>query len=710
MNDYTLEHNGYSDVPYAGESMMYPNPAMEETVYGVSEAGVQQPLYRQAPAAYGGPAPLYRMSEYEVAPRVYRQVPARYGGGPLAGGGPVGPAVYEKYSSGTESVDMSERVKSRCDQLSVILMIGCVVGLFYMLVSSSFEGRIAALSHPLNYHGYACGWDGPVSHLPYVYYPLDPKDGSRLQLLTERPMCVERCPGEEDVAKKAYISISDARAVNVGKSLALVSLLHSVRSPLYATEANSGGYCVPKAGVLRSQLQARVTRATWLRSVASTIVHTAPVCAAAAVVGCVLSYILGVGLVSNPRLFGSNSYLLAAGLLGTHGLRVLLTYPRTQMLPALLCLGATAGLLSTHQVARLRIGRAERLLEGLADMLETRRKEAEMYVTAAQLLLLGVAYSVITAFCFSQTALDTSQAPMIDFTLDPNGGLRIQPLETVARFADRRAFFKLLLLAACGLSIMDCAVTAFRAVCMAVVKHSQLPPATDRSSESGCGRPSCRGAGCEDCAAVQAGAAGLAPAPELGGTELWLGAVQEVCDRVGSVWAVAAVQRATGVCGWVADILAPASPFAEAMDRWNYEGNLVEFAFDSDTSFTRAVQKADAVAATAAAQQSPILALLGTARWATRGAALLVFAAVFVPTHTLMLLLCDLDGGALAPAAQTPLTASAAVAALTAYVARLRLRGLDATADAALYLAELRQCPLAQDEVLHAVRQAADFD
>lgn len=124
---------------------------------------------------------------------------------------------------------------------------------FSLLLLAFSEGSPARLYRGMNYQGKTCGVDPEVADLPYLYYPLDPRETFASVMLGDG-RCVAHCPTEEDVEGGMTISTPVRETTVDSSKTSAVTVEFLLLSPAYASTLMADAYCIPLDPSLRSQL------------------------------------------------------------------------------------------------------------------------------------------------------------------------------------------------------------------------------------------------------------------------------------------------------------------------------------------------------------------------------------------------------------------------------------------------------------------------
>ncbi|CDI85073.1 hypothetical protein, conserved [Eimeria praecox] len=123
---------------------------------------------------------------------------------------------------------------------------------FFVLLAFT-EGSPARLYKGMNYQGKTCGVDPEVRDLPYLYFPLDPRE-SFASIMTSDARCVAKCPTQEDVDNGLTIPTPMRETSIDGSKTSVVTAEYLLLSPAYASTLMADAYCIPLDPSLRSQL------------------------------------------------------------------------------------------------------------------------------------------------------------------------------------------------------------------------------------------------------------------------------------------------------------------------------------------------------------------------------------------------------------------------------------------------------------------------
>ncbi|CDJ52092.1 hypothetical protein, conserved [Eimeria brunetti] len=174
---------------------------------------------------------------------------------------------------------------------------------FLFVVLAFTEGSPARLYKGMNYQGKTCGVDPEVRDLPYLYYPLDPRE-SFASIMISDARCVAKCPTEEDVENGLTIPTPIREtSVDASRTSALTAE-YLLLSPAYAATLMADAYCIPLDPSLRSQIVPALNNTfRQLQFATGSFVNSW---------GCVFGYLFLAVLIS---LVFSASIRLAPGLL-----------------------------------------------------------------------------------------------------------------------------------------------------------------------------------------------------------------------------------------------------------------------------------------------------------------------------------------------------------------------------------------------------------
>ncbi|CDJ41678.1 hypothetical protein, conserved [Eimeria tenella] len=124
--------------------------------------------------------------------------------------------------------------------------------LFFVVLALT-EGSPSRLFKGMNYQGKTCGVDPEVRDLPYLYFPLDPRE-SFASIMLNDGRCVAKCPTEEDVEGGLTIP-TPIRETSIDPSkTSAMTVEYLLLSPAYAATLMADAYCIPLDPSLRSQL------------------------------------------------------------------------------------------------------------------------------------------------------------------------------------------------------------------------------------------------------------------------------------------------------------------------------------------------------------------------------------------------------------------------------------------------------------------------
>lgn len=147
-------------------------------------------------------------------------------------------------------IEPKRRVTDR-NWLAVLAGFFVFCALFVLLAIT--EGSPARLYKGMNYQGKTCGVDPEVRDLPYLYFPLDPRE-SFASIMLQDGRCVAKCPTEEDVENGMTIP-TPVRETSIDSSkTSALTVEFLLLSPAYAGTLMADAYCIPLDPSLRSQL------------------------------------------------------------------------------------------------------------------------------------------------------------------------------------------------------------------------------------------------------------------------------------------------------------------------------------------------------------------------------------------------------------------------------------------------------------------------
>eukprot|EP01055_Gregarina_sp_Pseudo9_P000799 Gregarina_sp_Pseudo_9__798@NODE_150_length_3952_cov_42_171224_g137_i0_p1_GENE_NODE_150_length_3952_cov_42_171224_g137_i0NODE_150_length_3952_cov_42_171224_g137_i0_p1_ORF_typecomplete_len716_score173_58_NODE_150_length_3952_cov_42_171224_g137_i016183765 len=344
------------------------------------------------------------------------------------------------------------RGRKRTDRRISLLFTSCLT-LFIAIIAKLLvtnASYIGSLGRPRNYQGLACGYDSSVASLPFLFVPLDPADGKALRLLPSRALCVSRCPDQTDVGAKAFLDIPEVSLMQDKGKAAMMSLLHSVRSPVYASKPFAGVFCLPEHKVLMTQVHDVFDSHLALfgtRLLAGGLWISAPLAVGALLLS------VGVVWLTTLMLKGSGNVLmvfwLVAGALSSfiYGVQLLvmaitgfsqydadapwtyLVMPQqrncvlvgfTLILASFLIVGWT---LSNWKL----LGQSLQLLETARSLMKTMPAATGLNLLL-QIIAAFTAFLTVFGFLMIQGKLTYNDAPTT-MSLNPNGGLALMPLE-----------------------------------------------------------------------------------------------------------------------------------------------------------------------------------------------------------------------------------------------------------------------------------------
>eukprot|EP01053_Blabericola_migrator_P003407 Blabericola_migrator_1__3406@NODE_1_length_33786_cov_123_788665_g0_i0_p4_GENE_NODE_1_length_33786_cov_123_788665_g0_i0NODE_1_length_33786_cov_123_788665_g0_i0_p4_ORF_typecomplete_len694_score79_76_NODE_1_length_33786_cov_123_788665_g0_i0932711408 len=358
-----------------------------------------------------------------------------------------GTSVYNNAEDFVEATIRRGRVKT---DTRMSIMFTCCLMLFISMLAKqavNHSTTVGSLGRAKNFSGLSCGFDEPVASLPFLYVPIDPADGKALKLMKHRSLCVARCPDETDVGAKAYLDVPDAAFVQDKSKSTILSLVHSVKSPVYVTKPFAGTLCYPDHPALLAQAE-EVFEAqlalSGLRLVAGGLWMAAPLA-----VGAVL-LATGVTWLTSLMLKGSGNVLVACWLAlgalaaGLHGVKLLLaaasgfdhTAPWSYLLMGqqrnLVLVGCIMIIVSFTLVGwmlsnwRL-LGQSLQLAEAVRQIMPAIPTASGLYLFL-QLTASFTAFLSVFGFLMIQSTLNPTQLPT-QLSLNPNGGVEVLPIE-----------------------------------------------------------------------------------------------------------------------------------------------------------------------------------------------------------------------------------------------------------------------------------------
>lgn len=124
--------------------------------------------------------------------------------------------------------------------------------LFFVLLAIT-EGSPARLYKGINYQGKTCGVDPEVRDLPYLYFPLDPRE-SFASIMLQDGRCVAKCPTEEGVENGMTIPVPVRETTIDSSKTSAMTVEFLLLSPAYAGTLMADAYCIPLDPSLRAQL------------------------------------------------------------------------------------------------------------------------------------------------------------------------------------------------------------------------------------------------------------------------------------------------------------------------------------------------------------------------------------------------------------------------------------------------------------------------
>ena len=101
------------------------------------------------------------------------------------------------------------------DLCGLIMFIVAVVLLAGLAVTAYQEGEVARLYKGINYNGRLCGLDHPVEAKPYLFWPKSPSSGD---IDPSTPLCVKKCPTEDDANKAVTVNYPERTTVYNNKT------------------------------------------------------------------------------------------------------------------------------------------------------------------------------------------------------------------------------------------------------------------------------------------------------------------------------------------------------------------------------------------------------------------------------------------------------------------------------------------------------------
>ena len=124
--------------------------------------------------------------------------------------------------------------------------------LFFVVLAFT-EGSPSRLYKGMNYQGKTCGVDPEVRDLPYLYFPLDPREAFASIMINDG-RCVAKCPTEEDVENGLTIPTPIRETSIDAARTSAITAEYLLLSPAYAATLMADAYCIPLDPSLRSQL------------------------------------------------------------------------------------------------------------------------------------------------------------------------------------------------------------------------------------------------------------------------------------------------------------------------------------------------------------------------------------------------------------------------------------------------------------------------
>lgn len=313
-----------------------------------------------------------------------------------------------------DDVQLNRSIKDRRWSYGFILLtFGLIIGVLKNVGRSSPW----SLARGRNYQGSVCGVDKNVRDLPYVYYPLDPEKQSAI-LKLNRGMCVSYCPSEKDVMKKAFITIPEIALLQDKKKETFTTILHSLRSPLYATKLIGKALCIPKEGVgIQFDLQDLFDSAglTTTRLVASDMYNSVPLLIGLILTSLILSNVIMVLewnyyillLCSSSVLLGLSSFKGGFDMASIFVLGVSLYIP-------VFAMTNWTRINDSYKVASASLS-----------------SELPSFLKANLIVQIVMSFFAICGILFylfltSQTVLESTN---FEASINPNGGIQIVPLQ-----------------------------------------------------------------------------------------------------------------------------------------------------------------------------------------------------------------------------------------------------------------------------------------
>ncbi|KAL8447531.1 hypothetical protein Emed_004319 [Eimeria media] len=167
----------------------------------------------------------------------------------------VNDSAYQGAPSATAALmDSDVEPKRRVTDRNWMVAFGSFLlfSLFFVLLAFT-EGSPARLYKGMNYQGKTCGVDPEVRDLPYLYFPLDPRE-SFASLMLRDGRCVAKCPTEEDVENGLTIPVPVRETTVDSSKTSALTVEFVLLSPAYASTLMADAYCIPVDSSLLSQI------------------------------------------------------------------------------------------------------------------------------------------------------------------------------------------------------------------------------------------------------------------------------------------------------------------------------------------------------------------------------------------------------------------------------------------------------------------------
>ncbi|CDJ58173.1 hypothetical protein, conserved [Eimeria maxima] len=156
-------------------------------------------------------------------------------------------------STGTVTNPENEPKRRVTDQNWLVAFSVFMLFCSFFVMLAFTEGSPARLYKGMNYQGKTCGVDPEVRDLPYLYYPLDPRE-SFASIMISDARCVAKCPTEEDVENGLTIPTPIRETSIDSARTSAITAEYLLLSPAYAATLMADAYCIPLDPSLRSQL------------------------------------------------------------------------------------------------------------------------------------------------------------------------------------------------------------------------------------------------------------------------------------------------------------------------------------------------------------------------------------------------------------------------------------------------------------------------